>query len=197
MSCKRIDLKGYFLGELAEAERRETEAHVRACGECREELERLGATRAALAALPEEEPPRKIAFVSDKIFEPRWWQRFWHSGPQLGFASAAVLAVAILAHAFLRPGSTAPPPAQAVDTAAIEARIEGEVSRRLQAAVEKAAMESEARQSQRTAELVQALERKFEQQRQADLLAVEENMDMLRKRWNVMYMASSELGGTQ
>jgi len=192
-----MDLKGYFLGELAEAERRAAEAHVRACGECREELERLEATRAALAALPEEEPQRRIAFVSDKIFEPRWWQRFWRSGPQLGFASAAMLAAAILAHALLRPASTVPPPARAVDAVAIEARVQDEVSRRFQAALEKAAVEAEARQSQRTAELVRALERKFEQQRQADLLAVEESMDMMRKRWNVMYMASSELGGTQ
>ena len=54
----------------------------------REELELLQATRTALQALPQEEAPRRIAFVSDKIFEPRWWQRIWQSGPAMGFASS-------------------------------------------------------------------------------------------------------------
>ena len=41
---------------------------------CREELARLRLTLDALSTLREEEMPRRIAFVSDKVFEPRWWQ---------------------------------------------------------------------------------------------------------------------------
>ena len=69
------------------------EDHVRGCQSCREELDRLNLTRSALASLEDEEIPRRIAFVSDRVFEPRWWQTMWHSGPVMGFASAAVLAI--------------------------------------------------------------------------------------------------------
>ena len=78
------------------------EDHVRGCQSCREELDRLNLTRSALASLEDEEIPRRIAFVSDRVFEPRWWQTMWHSGPVMGFASAAVLAAAILVHGFER-----------------------------------------------------------------------------------------------
>jgi hypothetical protein len=44
--------------------------------------------------------PRRIAFVSDKVFEPRWWQRVFSPN----FAAACVIAGAILVHAFARPG---------------------------------------------------------------------------------------------
>ena len=105
------------------------EDHVRGCQSCREELDRLNLTRSALASLEDEEIPRRIAFVSDRVFEPRWWQTMWHSGPVMGFASAAVLAAAILVHGFARPA--------AVDTAQIEKQVESQVSARVQAAVKR------------------------------------------------------------
>ncbi len=104
MSCSSVDLKAYVLGELAAAERAPVAKHLEACQDCREELERLNVTRAALLSLAEEEAPQRIAFVSDKVFEPRWWQTIWHSGPVMGFASAGVLAVAILVHAYRAAG---------------------------------------------------------------------------------------------
>src|SRR5205814_3061629 len=66
---------------------------------CREELAELRLTLDTLSTLREEEIPRRIAFVSDKVFEPRWWQRFFTPG----FAGACVIAVAILVHAFISP----------------------------------------------------------------------------------------------
>ena len=53
MTCSELDLKAYFLNELAAEERRQAESHVSACAACREELERLRLTRSALAALAE------------------------------------------------------------------------------------------------------------------------------------------------
>ena len=38
---------------------------------------RCGVTLDALSTLREEEIPRRIAFVSDKVFEPRWWQKLF------------------------------------------------------------------------------------------------------------------------
>jgi hypothetical protein len=65
--------------------------------------------------------PHRIAFVSDKIFEPRGWAWLWNSAPRLGFVSAALLAAAILVHAFTRPAPSA------ADMAALEARVRAEV----------------------------------------------------------------------
>jgi anti-sigma factor RsiW len=180
MSCSPFELKDYFLDELGPAERRQVEDHLQDCPVCREELERLGLTRSALDALRDEEPPRRIAFVSDKVFQPGWWQRFWQSAPRLGFAAAAMLSVAILVHAFLRPAPTAAP--VAADTAAIEARISAAVAA------------SEARQARQTAQLVADVEKRLDFDRRADRVAFEEAFSVLQKRYNVMFMASAELG---
>lgn len=98
MNCSPSDLKDYFFDELPAAERRAVETHVSTCADCREQFEALRVTGTALLSVRDEEPPRRIAFVSDPVFEPTWWQRVWNSGPRLGFASAAMLTCAILGH---------------------------------------------------------------------------------------------------
>ena len=107
MSCSPFDLRDYTLKELSESERQQVDAHVRGCAACREEVERLRLTEAALFALREEEIPQRIAFVSDKIFEPSPWRRawsaFWGSTARLGFASAAMLSTALIVFSLARP----------------------------------------------------------------------------------------------
>lgn len=93
MPCCPFDLRDYHLEELNADQRRQVESHVAACGACREELDRLRLTRQALLRLPEEEMPRRIAFVSDKVFEPAWYLRWWAALPRLGFALAVLAAV--------------------------------------------------------------------------------------------------------
>ncbi len=127
MNCSQHDLKGYLLGELSETERLLVEDHLGQCSDCREEQEKLRLTAAALGSLPEEEMPYRIAFVSDKIFEPRGWAWLWNSAPRLGFVSAAMLAAAILVHGLARPAPTA------TEMAAVEARIQNAVATRLEA----------------------------------------------------------------
>ena len=101
MSCSQYDWKAYALGELNATERGAAEGHAATCGACREELAGLRLTLDAMSTLREEEVPRRIAFVSDKVFEPRWWQTLWNPT----FAAACVLAVAILVHASTRPAT--------------------------------------------------------------------------------------------
>ena len=88
MSCSPFDLKDYFLKELPDASRRPVEDHLRTCPACREELDRLRLTEAALFALRDEEVPQRIGFVSDEVFEParwrRWWGAFWGSAGAIG-----------------------------------------------------------------------------------------------------------------
>ncbi len=178
MTCSPHDLRDYLLNELKAGEREEVERHLRTCLSCGVELERLQATRSALLAFPEEEIPRRIAFVSDKIFEPPVW-RGWLRFAWLQVAIAAGMVLAIL----YRP---LPPPApvtvqNAFDPAQLRAEIVQEVARAVAA--------SEERQAKRTAQLLAAAEKRYAFQRQADRLAVEEYVDVLKKRLNVTYMA--------
>ena len=48
MSCSPFDLRDYFLQELTDPQQRQVEAHVKTCQPCREELDRLSVTQAAL-----------------------------------------------------------------------------------------------------------------------------------------------------
>jgi anti-sigma factor RsiW len=201
MNCASIDLKEYLLGESGASERRAVEEHLNSCQACTEEHERLRLTQAALLTVREEEMPRRIAFVSDKVFEPRWYQRLWQSGPRLAFASAAMLSGAILVHAFYQPVPVAAPavPAVAVD---VDRRVSEEVSRRMNEAVAKAVAEVEARQQKRTAELVAAAEKRMNAEQQETLAAAAISYEQLYKR--VMYlekqqnqMASVEFGGAR
>jgi len=191
MSCSPFDLRDYLLGELAETERRQVDVHVRSCGGCQEEMERLRITQSTLLELRDEEVPQRIGFVSDPVFEPsgtrRFWQAFWSSGPKLGFASAAMLSGALLIFTFLRPVAAVPPvTAASVDTA----RIEQQVSDRVAVEVRKAVAESEARQQKKTAELLAAADQRHEQQ----LRAFVANVSYLQKQYNVMAHATYEPG---
>src|SRR5665213_1885119 len=118
MSCKlgdgRPDWKSYALGELDSRTRQEAEKHVAACDDCQDQLAELRVTLDAMATLREEELPRRIAFVSDKVFEPRWYQKMAHAFLRPSFAAAAVIAAAILVHAFVRPAGAPENASQAI-----------------------------------------------------------------------------------
>jgi anti-sigma factor RsiW len=190
MSCSFVDLKAYAVGELARGEQVAVEDHVRGCQSCREELDRLNLTRSALASLEDEEVPRRIAFVSDQVFEPRWWRTMWRSGPAMGFASASLLAAAILVHGFARPLRPATTPG--VDTAKIERQVESQVSSRLNAAVTKAVNESQAKQAAEFAKLLNATESRLEQQRQSELASYQQAAEYYEKQVHRFEVASNE-----
>jgi anti-sigma factor RsiW len=104
MSClspeSKPDWKAYVLRELNADDARQAETHLTNCLDCREELSTLRLTLDTLSTLRDEEMPRRIAFVSDKVFEPRWWQRVFNPT----FAAGALVAAAILIHGSMRPG---------------------------------------------------------------------------------------------
>ena len=120
MSCTSHDWKAYALGELNAEDRRLAESHAAACSECRDELAEARLTLDALSVLREEEPPRRIAFVSDKVFEPRWWEKVTQSFWRPSFAAGCLIAAAIVVHAFARPAP--------VDDQEIQARIDRAVA---------------------------------------------------------------------
>src|SRR5579863_3252987 len=181
MSCSSDDLKAYVVGEMTRQERGMLDDHVRGCQGCREELDRLRLTQAALVSLEDEEIPRRIAFVSDRVFEPRWWQTMWRSGPVMGFASSALLAAAILVHGFeARP--------VVVDAAQIEKQVESKLNERVQAAVSQA----QAKQSAEFAQVLSAAEHRFETQRQADFASFLQADEYRQKQLARLEVASNE-----
>ena len=186
MSCASIDLKAYLLGEASNEERRVVEQHLPACNECREEVERLGIMQTALMSLREEEIPRRIAFVSDKVFEPRWYQKLWNSGPAAGFASATVLAGAILAHGLMQPPTPSSPAAAEISQSVVEAKVEAELGKRLDAAVLKAVGDRAAQQEAETTSRLAAVRREMQSEQLADRLFYQENMRVLHKRIEVL-----------
>lgn len=185
------DLHGYVLGELSEAERRQVEQAASADAECAADLERLLLTRTALRHLPEEEPLRRIAFVSDKVFEPRWWEAWWHSAPRLAFLSAGLLSCAILTHAVL----TRPQPSQPVTTVAgtlSSAQVERIVREEVGKAVSAVRLEHEKRSAQLVTAALDEAEKKYALERESTRLAVEENFSVLRKQMaNMVKMYAS------
>lgn len=185
MSCT-FELKEYVLGEAAAEDRRAIEAHAATCADCRGEILRLRMTQDALLAVRDEEVPRRIAFVSDKVLAPNWWQRFWNSAPQLGFASAALLAVAILAH-----GALTRPAAPALDTAAVQAEVDRQVAAKLDTAVTKAVSAALSASEKKTVDLLAAAEKRYEFDRRADQVAAAANLEMLQKQMVNMYAVNT------
>lgn len=155
MSCSPFDLRDYVLKELSDPEQRQVEGHARGCMACREELERLRLTEATLLSLRDEEIPQRIAFVSDKIFEPSPWRRswtaFWGSSARLGFASAAMLSVALVVYTLN--GAAEKRVAQGVPRP--EGLTQQQVQAQIQAAVDQAVKTSETKLEQRIAEVQQ------------------------------------------
>ena len=190
MNCSPFDLRDYFLKELPDSDERQVEAHVRNCQPCLEELDRLRLTEAALFALREEEIPRRIGFVSDKVFEPsRWWAALWGSTARLAFASAAMLSIAIM-FAALRPvGQIAlvpgAPQAQVVKAAISDT----EIQTRIDTAVAKAVAQVDARQTEKTKQLMADLEGS----RQRLLLAADE-FNYYQRRANAIRISASNYG---
>jgi hypothetical protein len=192
MDCSQLDaLRDYVFEELDASGRAAVERHLPQCGDCRAELDRLRLTTAALRVLPDVEIPQRIAFVSDKVFEPSPWSR-WFSGARLGFASAVVMAAALVAVAF-RPQAAAP-----VTTVASASPSADSITRQIDDAVKRAVDQVRAEDMQLTRAALEASDRKHAQEHKALLSAVEENLTVLEKRYNTLTsLTAAEFGGAQ
>ena len=214
MTCTDFDIRDFFLGELPESDRERTVRHLAACSGCAGELESLRHLRFALELLPDQEPPQRIGFVSDKVFEParsrRMWNAFWNSAPRLGFASAAMLSVALVIFAF-RPAPVAivsrvPITAQTVAFSGVKLPdvklpdvtlpdVTPLINETVREAVRKAVADTELRQQKRTDLLLAASERKHEQDQQAIMMRVADAYTMMQKRIMVSRASLVNYGG--
>ncbi len=194
MSCGPFDVRDYALGELSVPERGQVESHAATCANCATELERLRVTQAMLLSVPDEEPPQRIGFISDKVFEPsaarRFWNGFWQSGARLGFASAAMLSTALVIFALHRPVEKATPAPMAT-IASHEAAHDYTLE--IRQAVADAVQQTESRDAKRAASLLAAAEQKHELEHKELLLAVQDTVSVMQKRMNRMTLASNDL----
>ena len=186
-SCGRADLlREYAFDELAAPERGTLEQHLAACDECSLELDRLRLTVAALRVIPEREIPRRIAFVSDSPARKNWLAAFCNSGARLGFASACVLSIAMVTLAFHRPAEA---PAVAQVSPAATGLSKQQIDEAISQAVAQVRGEVKAEDARTLQVALETIEKKNEQERRALLVAMDENMTMLRKRLNTYAIA--------
>ena len=195
MNNPEIDLTAYALGDSSPAEREAAAVLLASSPEARDEFERLQYTLTALHGLGEEEMPRRIAFISDPVFEAPWWQRLLGTGPRLGFAGASLLAAAITAHGyFTRP---LPVVAQAPVRAAQMSQVD--VDSAVDSAVAKAVQLIEARQQKQMNVALIEIEKRHSLETQMMAVGFRENLDLVRKQLNMVYVSNARLtvGGTE
>ena len=200
MSCPGFDWKAYALGEMEAGDRKDAATHLAGCESCQAEVAQLELTVTAITRLPRVAPPRRIAFVSDPVFEQGWWARVWASGPRLAFASAAMLSLAILVHGFVPRGGAAAPAAP-ISQAEIDTRIQAEVERRLPEAVQarvRAELEPAMADFSRKInefETGQLAEVKREMNRKADISEVRSAFEVISKRISAQTLSAARYGG--
>lgn len=204
-SCGRADvLRDYAFDELNAADRKVFEQHLGECGECAAELDRLQLTTAALRMLPDQEIPQRIAFVSDAVVEPSQWSwlsGFWNSGTRLGFASACVLALAILVFSFHRPEAAMTAGQVMPASTATSQQMQEAVNRAVNEAVNQAVSKVRADDAQILQAALDTADRKHDKEHQALMVAMEESMTVLQKRLSTYTVLASadaaRMGGGQ
>jgi Putative zinc-finger len=183
-------LRDYAFGELPAARQPELEEHLGVCGECTLELDRLRLTTAALRTLPDQEIPQRIAFVSDKVFEPspvsRFFGGFWNSASRLGFASVCVLGGALIVSAYHRPVEV-----RTVIQAGNVQTANTDVSKQVNDAVAKAVAQVKIENARE----IEAVGHKYEQEYQARMSTVAENFELLQKQVGTSLIASYDMRG--
>jgi hypothetical protein len=186
--CARADaLRDYAFDEqFPQEDRRAMEEHLSTCADCALALDQFRLTTSALRTLPEREIPQRIAFVSDRVFEPSLLRRFWNAG----FASACVLAGALVVSAWhlaavYRPNEARP----VVQTASVS-------QEQIDAAVAKAVTQVRMEDAQMIQTAVQNSERKHDVEYRNQMAAIGENFMVLQKRLSLSYagLASNDAG---
>ena len=191
-SCKQREaIRDYAFDEIDAAGRSAVERHLPQCAECRAELDQLRLTTAALRVLPDVEIPQRIAFVSDKVFAPSRWNR-WFTGARLGFASALVMAGALVMVVYRQP--VAAPVAVASAGSSADAITRQAISLQIDDAVKRAVAEVREEDMQMTRAALEISEKRHTAEHKALLLAVEENLTVLEKRYNTLTSLSAAAG---
>jgi hypothetical protein len=187
-NCTKSEaVRDYAFKELPAGERREMEQHLSLCPECAADLDQLQATTAALLSLEDKEIPQRIAFVSDKVFEPSLMARFFRSS-WAGFASAGVMAVALALTAWHKPA----------EVRTIVVARDADYSKKIDDAIAKAVRQVRDEDARTTKALLDAAELKHEREHSVLIATIRENIEVMEKRAGWMTsLASLEATATR
>jgi anti-sigma factor RsiW len=191
-TCTKAEaLRDFAFDELAATDRRAMERHIAGCTDCAADLTELRLTTAALRVLPDQDIPQRIAFVSDKVFSPspvaRFFGGIWNSAARLGFASACVIAAALLISAWHRPAAP-------VEVAARMPDVSGMVAQKVAQEVSSAVARIRSEDAQLTKTALDLAERRHEREHRMLLVSMQENLDVMQKRLRTYTtLASAEL----
>ncbi len=200
MSCATpalagLDLRDYYFDALSPEEARRVRQHLQSCASCAAEIDQLRITALALRALPDEEMPRRITFVSDKVFEPsplaRWFQAFWLSGARIASLAALVLAAALVIHAY-RPAQVIRVVTPAPANAALNSHA-GFDRNAMQAAVDQAVAKAVTQAEIRYDLKLKQVMAENEKQRRDTMERVATVLDSMDRRNRVLTVASNSL----
>ncbi|MDP9170256.1 MAG: zf-HC2 domain-containing protein [Acidobacteriota bacterium] len=179
-TCSQAEtLRDYAFDELGANDRRAMEQHLAGCSHCAGELDQLRVTTAALRTLPDCEVPRRLAFVSDKIFTPSPFAGFFRAG--WGFMSACALAVALTVFAYHRPVEIR----TVVQTASASAPLD--ITKQVNDAVARAVGQVRAEDAKSTKVLLETLNRDHQREHQALMEAV----NVMQNRVNTSTLLAS------
>ena len=212
MSCP--DVRDLQFGELTGPEQQRMREHLRSCEDCRLEAERLNLVLAMMNEVPVEEPTTHIRFVSDKVFEPRWWQRWLGSDRrfwawQAAFSLPLWVTVAILFSSHAIPGHAPSSPrwtasenghlGQQISQEQASAQVQKLIEQRVAAAVAKAVAEVETRHSQEMRTELAAFRSRYERDQEQFHQAAYSFYRNLDQKMNRVALASMEKypGSTQ
>ena len=187
------ELHDYFFGEIDAAAQAALEQRLADSPALREDLRRLEMTTTALRSLPGEEPPQRIAFVSDKVFQPSWGARVrgWMASAGPVLASAALSGLVV----FTVMDRRAPiaPAIKTIEVVKAPSQNAGEVRALIASAVSAA----EARSVEKTRALLAEADRRHDLERKQLLLDVQDTVTYMQKKMNVMQVASADFGAAR
>ncbi len=183
--CERNEtLRDYAFDELPANKIGEMEHHLAGCTECAAELRILRVTTAALRALPEQDPPQRIAFVSDKIFNPSPWVRFLALLPK--YAALAVAAAALVV-AIQRPA----PEVRTVITTTSGSDITQQIDAAVSKAVSQVRAEVKAEDALITKAALAESDHKHDREHRMLVATMEQNLEVMQKRIGAATLLSS------
>ena len=184
-TCGKAEaLRDYAFDELSATERPEMERHVSACTDCAAELDQLRLTTAALRVLPDVEIPQRIAFVSDKVFEPSPIARFLRSA-WAGLASAGLMAAALIFTVLHQPA----PQVRTI----IQSASGTDVSKQIDEAVSRAVQQVRTEDAELTKAALAEAETRHQREHRVLMVEMEQSLEYIQKRLGTITSLTSSM----
>jgi anti-sigma factor RsiW len=192
-TCGKAEaLRDYAFDELPAIDRPEMERHIGACPDCAAELDQLRLTTAALRILPDREIPQRIAFVSDKVFQPSPVTRFLRSA-WAGLASAGLMAAALIFTVVHQPA----PRVRTIIQSASGTDVTQQVAKQIDEAVSRAVQQAHTQDAELTKAALAEAETRHQREHRVLMVEMEQSLEYIQKRLGTMTSLTSSMEAPQ